>query len=77
MSNLYDEMINDCYPVIKIGNLTFEPARVLKECDTIAYRCGEADYFDSVITDFLYEHGLDANTLYTDGTTPKPSRIGR
>ncbi len=50
----YDEMLNDCYPMVEIGSLTFTPSRVLKELDPIAYRCGLNDYLDSLAQDGLY-----------------------
>ena len=34
----FDEMLDECYPVVKIGELTFYPSQILKECDPIAYR---------------------------------------
>lgn len=43
---LYDDMINQAYPEIKIGYITLDPARVLKECDPIAYRVGFNDWLD-------------------------------
>ena len=43
----FDEMLNECYDVIKFGEMTYMPADVLKECDPIAYRCMFNDYADS------------------------------
>ena len=48
----YDQMLDDCYPPCEIGNMTFEPSDVLKECDPTAYRCGMVDYADSRREDF-------------------------
>jgi hypothetical protein len=50
----YDEMLDDCYPMVKIGNLGYSPSRVLKEVDPIAYRCGLNDYLDSLAQDGLF-----------------------
>jgi hypothetical protein len=47
----YDEMLDECYPVIKIGYSEFYASTVLKECDPIAYRVGAADYADSLAED--------------------------
>lgn len=44
---MYDEMLDECYEEIKIGCITLNPSRVLKECDEIAYDCGFADFCDS------------------------------
>jgi hypothetical protein len=35
---LFDEMLDELYPVYKIGELTFYPSKILKDCDPIAYR---------------------------------------
>ena len=48
MLEMYDEMLNECNEVVKIGNLTYLPAQVLKEVDPIAYRCGFADFLDDI-----------------------------
>jgi hypothetical protein len=47
----YDEMLDQCYPVIKIGDGTFYPSTVLKECDPIAYRVGFSDYADHLASE--------------------------
>lgn len=36
----YEEMLNDVYGEIKIGNLTFWAGEIVKELDPIAFRCG-------------------------------------
>lgn len=43
----YDEMLDECSDEVVIGNLTFSPSNVLKECDPIAYREGYQDYINS------------------------------
>ena len=40
----YDNMINDTYGMIEIGNIRFLPAYVLHELDPIAYDCRFDDY---------------------------------
>lgn len=47
-ADAYDEMINECYPMVRFGTLTYEPARVLKETDPTAYRGGFAEWTDSL-----------------------------
>lgn len=44
---LYDEMLDELYPTMDIAGIEFEPSRVLKELDPIAYRCGFNDWLDS------------------------------
>ena len=43
---MFDEMLDEVYPVVKIGELTFYPSQILKECDPIAYRIGVSEYED-------------------------------
>ena len=40
----FDDFLDQIYPEINIGSLTFYPSQVLKECDPIAYRCAKSDY---------------------------------
>jgi hypothetical protein len=42
----FDEMLDDVYPVVKIGELTFYPSQILKDCDPIAYRIGVSEFED-------------------------------
>lgn len=44
----YDEMLDECYPMVKIGYVELYPSKVLQECDPIAYRVGFSDYLDSL-----------------------------
>lgn len=44
---MYDDMLDECNPEIKIGYITLSPSRVLEECDPIAYHCGFSDWIDS------------------------------
>lgn len=49
----YDEMLDDCYNEIKLGDLTFLPSDVIKKMDPVAYRTGYNDYLDSITEDDL------------------------
>ena len=40
----YDEFLNSVYGDVNLGNFTFDPARIIKELDPIAYRVGYADF---------------------------------
>jgi hypothetical protein len=35
---MFDEMLDEIYPVVIMGELTFYPSQILKNCDPIAYR---------------------------------------
>lgn len=41
---MFDDAFNEAYGMVKFGELSFEAATVLKECDPIAYRCAVSDY---------------------------------
>ena len=43
----FDEMLDDCYPVIRLGFLVFSPSKVLFNCDPVAYRTELLDWLDS------------------------------
>jgi len=43
----YDEMLDECCELVRIGSLTYDPSHVLKNVDPIAYRCGFVDWLDS------------------------------
>tara|TARA_B100001939_G_scaffold263695_1_gene230887 strand:- start:279 stop:485 length:207 start_codon:yes stop_codon:yes gene_type:complete len=44
----YDEMLDEIYGEVKLGNLTFSPSRIIRELDPIAYRTGLGEYEDSL-----------------------------
>ena len=46
IEDMFDEMLDEAYPVVKIGELTFYPSQILKQCDPIAYRIGVSEYED-------------------------------
>ena len=51
IEDMFDEMLDETYPVVKIGELTFYPSQILKQCDPIAYRIGVSEYEDSTEED--------------------------
>jgi hypothetical protein len=44
----YDDFIDESNPIVEIFGMQYNPSRVLKELDPIAYNCGLADYLDSL-----------------------------
>lgn len=42
----FDEMLDDCYPVVEIGYAKFYPSQILKNCDPIMYRLAVEEYAD-------------------------------
>lgn len=47
----YEDMLDECHPMVRIGEMEFEPSRVLREVDPIAFRAGMLDYADALISD--------------------------
>ena len=41
---LYNELIDECNPIIKIFGVEYLPSRTLKELDLVAYNCGFTDW---------------------------------
>lgn len=42
----FDEMMDEIYPVVKFGELTFYPSYILKTCDPIAYQISLSEHED-------------------------------
>lgn len=59
----YDEMLDDCYEIIRIGTMEYCPSNVLREVDPIAYRCGFNDWLDSEMRD---DYVVEVNGEYYD-----------
>jgi hypothetical protein len=49
MEYFYDELLNDCYGEIKLGNLIFSPAEIIKRLDPVAYHQGLLDFEDTML----------------------------
>lgn len=44
LQKLYDEMLDECYPMVVVCGLEYYPSKVLEDCDPIRYRCGFSDW---------------------------------
>jgi len=60
---LFDEMLDESYPVVTMGQLTFYPSQILKECDPIAYNEALLDFQDAVTENEDNEWTLCMHTL--------------
>jgi len=57
---IFDELLDEEYGPIKIGNLEYSTSKVLKEIDPVAYRTWKNDYADSLISDgYILEEFMD------------------
>ena len=48
----FDDFIDECEEVITIFGMKFNPSRILKELDPIAYRCSKSDYESTLDTQY-------------------------
>jgi hypothetical protein len=48
LEDLYKEMLDECYPMVKVAGMEYETSRALYELDPIAYRVGFNDWLDSL-----------------------------
>jgi hypothetical protein len=44
----YEELLDEVYPPLRVGNISFSVSRIIKELDPIAYREGYWDYLESI-----------------------------
>ena len=51
IEELYDNLLDEIYPMVRIGNLEYMPSEVLRKVDPIAYRCGMNDYESELIAE--------------------------
>ena len=61
---LFEELLDECYPEIQIGCCTFSPSEVMKELDPTCFNIGAQENLDGLAADGqLYEHNGDYYTL--------------
>jgi hypothetical protein len=46
--DMYDELLDECYPGLHVAGYTFYASTILKKCDPIAYRVGFSEYADQL-----------------------------
>ena len=55
MTDFYDDLLNDCYGDVVLGNLTFSPAEIIKKLDPVAYDQGLLDFEDVMMENMQEE----------------------
>ncbi len=55
LEEVFEEMLNDCYPETEIGYSVFYAGEILKNCDPIQFRIGAEEYNDSRAEDIVFE----------------------
>ena len=57
---LFEELLDECYPEVKVGCCTWSAGYLMKEMDPVAFRCGVSEELYSQAEDgCLYEHKGD------------------
>jgi hypothetical protein len=57
-SEMYDDMLDDCNEEVQVCGMSYNPSRVLKEVDPIAYNCGFSDFCDSLLDNHQLVEGF-------------------
>lgn len=68
----YRDFIDEIYPVVKIGNLSFNPGTILEECDPVAFRVGLGDYESEIQSELeeAIENEDESEIDWEDGKSP-------
>ena len=54
---MFEELLDECYPEVKVGCCTFSPSQVMKELDPVCFEIGVTENLDSLVEDGqLYEY---------------------
>ncbi len=62
---MFEELLDECYPELTVGCCTFSPSAVMKELDPTAFRIGVSENLDSLTQDDqLYEAGGEHYTIF-------------
>ncbi len=57
---MYEDLLDECYPEVRIGSSFFSPSRIIKELDPVCFNMGVTEHLDSLVEDGrLYEYGGD------------------
>lgn len=66
----YKDWLDDFYPPYEMGCfLTYYPSDILENCDPIAFRQGQLEYFDTLLTDLhgdLEDKYCELEELFTE-----------
>jgi hypothetical protein len=54
---MFEELLDECYPEVKVGCCVFSPSQVMKELDPVCFNIGVHENLDSLVEDGqLYEY---------------------
>ena len=49
VKTMFDEMLDESYPILEMGQLKFYPSQILRECDPTAYNEALLDFEDAIL----------------------------
>lgn len=55
VEDMFDDMLNDCYPTVDIAGYEYSPATALERVDPIAYRSEFLNYVDAYYAEESFE----------------------
>jgi hypothetical protein len=50
---MYEDLLDECYPEVRIGDSFFSPSRIIKELDPVCFNMGVTENLDSLAEDGL------------------------
>ena len=57
---MFEELLDECYPEVSVGCCTWSPSQVMKELDPVCFNIGVTENLDGLAADGqLYEHNGD------------------
>lgn len=57
---MFEELLDECFPEVQVGCCTWSPSHVMKELDPVCFNIGVTENLDSLAQDGqLYEHNGD------------------
>lgn len=68
VEELYRDLLDECYPEVKFGDLTYSPSLVLESVDPTAFRIGAIEYADGMVEEGLLIE-LNSSLYRLDGVT--------
>lgn len=64
LKEMYDDMLDECYPMVNIAGYAYYPSTALRRIDLIAYKVGMNDFESALRED--YENGLGYEEIFGD-----------
>ena len=54
---MYEDFLDECYPEVKVGEITYSTSQIIKEMDSLYFQMGASENLQRLATDeILYEY---------------------